>query len=245
MAFSIAQYQAVTDKVSSGAQTFGTKIGDVTNATNGVLNNWWIPGFVKDAVKWLVQKIVDIAESMWGKILDLLKGVAAPVYMFEDAYGWSGVRGNASTVAGELTLPVVGITQEWTGAAATAYTGIVPPQASAASEVATISTQTATALTACAVAGMAFYIALGVIVFQAIVVLGAAIIALGSLVFSWAGIAMALGEITVSSGMIIAAVTTLTALLGTQASQMATLHGAAVDDTSFPGGHWPQGAAAI
>jgi uncharacterized protein YukE len=243
--YSLAQYQAVTEKVSSGAEMFGGKIGDVTSACNAALGSWWIPGFVKDAVRWLCQKIVDMAESLWQKIADLLRGAAAPAYMFEYAYEWAGIRGTASTVAGELTLPVVGISQDWQGAAATAYSATVAPQSSAAGEVATISTQTATALTTCAAAALLFYLAIGVIVFQAIASLTAAVIALASLIFSWAGIAMAVGEISVSSGMAVAAVSTLSAALGAQASQMATLHGAAVDNTSFPGGHWPRATTGI
>jgi uncharacterized protein YukE len=243
--YSLAQYKAVTDKVSSGAEMFNSKIGDVTRAYNAALGSWWMPGFVKDAVRWLGEKIVEMSESLGRKILELLKGVAAPYYMFEYAYQWAGVRGTASTVAGELTLPVVGISQDWKGAGATAYSATVAPQASAAGEVATISSQTVTALTACAAAAAAFYVALGVIIFQAITVLTGAVIALGSLVLSWAGIAMALGELSISAGMVVAAVSTLTALLVAQASQMATLHGAAVDNTAFPGGHWPRAAAGI
>jgi hypothetical protein len=240
MTYSLAQYQAVTEKVSSGADMFGGKIDDVTAACNAALGHWWIPPILKDAVRWLCQKIVGLAESFGQKIKDLLKGVAAPGYMFEYAYEWAGVRGTASTVAGELTLPVVGVTQDWTGTAATAYSTTVAPQSSAAGEVATISTQTATALTTCAAAASAFYVAIGVIIFQAIAAMTAAVIALGSLVFSLAGIAMAVAEISVSSGLVIASVSTLTALLVAQASQMATLHGAAVDNTAFPGGHWPR-----
>jgi hypothetical protein len=245
MTYSLAQYQAVTEKVSSGADMFGGKIDDVTAACNAAMGNWWIPPIVRETVRWLCQKMVDMAESFWEIIKDLLKGVAAPAYMFEYAYEWAGVRGIASTVAGELTLPVVGISQDWTGTAATAYSTTVAPQSSAAGEVGTISTQTATALTTCAAAASAFYVAVGVIIFQAIAALTGAVIALGSLVFSLAGIAMAIGEISVSSGLVIASVSTLTALLVAQASQMATLHGAAVDNTSFPGGHWPRATPGI
>jgi uncharacterized protein YukE len=245
MTVTAAQYQAVTDRVSSGAETFSAMIGEVAGACDGALSNWWIPGLVKDAVRWLCQKIVGLAESLWGKLLELLKGVEAPLRMFEYAYQWAGIRGTASTVAGELTPEVVGISPDWTGTAASAYAGTLTPQSDAASEIATISTQTATALTTCAAAATLFYIALGAIVFQAIATLTAAVIALGSLAFSWAGIALALGELSVSSGMVLAAVSTLTALLGAQASQLATLHGAASDNTSFPGGHWPRATAAI
>jgi hypothetical protein len=47
------------------------------------------------------------------------------------------------------------------------------------------------------------------------------------------------GDTTVSAGLIIAAVTTLTALLTAQTQQMVSLHGQTVDNTVFPGGKWP------
>ena len=62
MTYSLAQYQAVTEKVSSGADMFGGKIDDVTAACNAALGHWWIPPILKDAVRWLCQKIVGLAE---------------------------------------------------------------------------------------------------------------------------------------------------------------------------------------
>lgn len=91
----------------------------------------------------------------------------------------------------------------------------------------------------CAAAGLAFYLALGIIVVKFIVAMVGVIVALGSVAFSWAGVALAVEEAGVNTGLIIAAVTTLTAVLGAQAQQMVTLHGEAVDASTFPGGRWP------
>jgi hypothetical protein len=240
MAFSIAQYQAVTDRVSSGAQTISAKIPEVSAAAGRVLGEWYVPGPVKDAVKWLADKIIQIAEWIWDKITELLKGVAAPVYMFEYSWDWQSIRGTASDVAGELTPQVVGVTKDWQGSAATAYTGALQPQAGAAAQIASIANQTANCLTTCAAAGCAFYVALGVIVVKFIISMTLAIGALGSVVFSWAGLVLIVQEAGVNTGLIITAVAALTALLGAQASQMGAMHGQAVDGAAFPGGHWPQ-----
>lgn len=242
MAFSTAQYEAVTNKVSSGVQTASGKLPELTAATNSLLGEWYIPGFVKDAVKWLVEELIHTAESVLNKIVELLKGAVAPIYMFDYAWQWEDIKGTASGVASELTPQVVGISQDWKGQAATAYASAIQTQSPAAAQIGSISDKTATGLTVCAAGGLAFYIALGVIVFQLIASLVAAIAAVGSIIFSWAGLAMVVGDAGITTGMIIAAVTALTALLGIQAQQMVALHGTAIDDTSFPGGHWPVAA---
>lgn len=239
MSFSIVQYSAVTDKVSRGNKTLAEKTDELVSSTNNLLGEWYIPGFIKDAIKWLVEKIVDAAEWIWHEVVDLFKGVAAPIYMFKDAWDWEDIRGTASTVAGELTAANVGVSSQWSGSAASAYAGAITPQNAAATEVGNIANGTAVSLTACAAAGLAFYIALGVIVFQCVSVLIGSIAAIGTGVFSAPGLAMLAGDITITPAMIWGAVTALAVLLGTQATQMASLHGSAVDNSSFPGGHWP------
>jgi hypothetical protein len=240
VAFSVAQYEAVISRLDAGTQTLGAKIPDVAAAANAVLADWFVPGPVKEAVKWLAEKIVEIAEWVWNKIVELLKGAAAPVYMFEYAWAWQDIRGTATGVASELTPAVVGISQDWQGAAADAYAKAVAPQTAAAAQIGSIAGQTATSLTLCATGALTFYVALGIIVAEFIAQLVAAVVAIGSIVFSWAGLAMVAEDCGVNAGMIWAAVGTLAALLGTQASQMAALHGQAVDHSAFPGGHWPQ-----
>lgn len=242
MTASAAQYEAAASKLRSGVNQVPGKLNDFASATNSTLNKWYIPGFVKDAVKWLAEKLIHLAEDVWHKIVELMKGIAAPGYMIDYAWKWESVKGTASGVSSELSPEVVDVSQDWKGQAATAYANAISPQSTAAAQIGTIADKTATSLTVCAAAGIAFYVALGIIIFQLIASLVAAIIAVGSIIFSWAGLAMVVGDAGISTGLIIAAVTTLTACLATQASQMASLHGNAVDQTSFPGGNWPKAA---
>jgi hypothetical protein len=58
-------------------------------------------------------------------------------------------------------------------------------------------------------------------------------------VFSWAGAAIIVEEAGVNSALIWAAIGSLTAALATQAPQLISLHGEAIDNSFFPGGHWP------
>jgi hypothetical protein len=119
----------------------------------------------------------------------------------------------------------------------------VKDQPTAATKVGTSADKVANALTFSAVAGLAFYVAIGVILVKFIISAVATIAAVGSIVFSWAGALLIVEEFTVNSSLIIAAVTTLVAALGTQAQQMTTVEGEARDNSAYPGGHWPSGVA--
>jgi hypothetical protein len=168
-----------------------------------------------------------------------LKGVAAPVYFFNYAFDWEDIRGLANGVTGQLKPEAMAAANSWTGPAATAYKGIIKPQGDAANKIATISDKTATALQICAGAGLAFYVAIAAILVKFIVAMVTAITALGSAVFSWAGAGIVIEEAGVNSAMIWSAIALLTTALGAQAQQMIGLHGEAIDNSSFPGGKWP------
>lgn len=74
-----------------------------------------------------------------------------------------------------------------------------------------------------------------VILVKFIAAMAAAIAAFGTAVFSWAGAALVVEEAGVNSGLIWAAI----GALGTQAQQLIGLHGETIDNSTFPGGHWP------
>jgi hypothetical protein len=239
MEFSEEQYRAAIDKIRNGLVELNSKIQALPAAANNTLAKADLPQAVRDAVVWLTKKMVDILTSVANKIIELLKGAAAPIFMFRSAYGWQDVRGMTSTVVGNLRPEALRVNRYWSGSANDAYNRAVKPQSDAAARIGTIAERTSSSLNVCAVAGLAFYIALGLIVVKFIIAAVAAIAALGSVVASWAGLALIVEEAGVNTGMIIAAVVSLTALLGAQASQMAVLHGEAIDNSAFPGCRWP------
>jgi hypothetical protein len=239
VAFSEAQFQAAVAKINSGLGDLSAKIGEIGPAAEAGLDHFYIPEPVKAAVRWLAEKAISLAKSIWDKIVEVAKGIAAPVLFFTYAFDWEDVRGLASGVTGELKPEVLTASQRWHGTAAGAYGKIIKPQGDAANKIATIADKTAVALGICAAAGLAFYVAIGVILVKFIIAMVGVVAALGSVAFSWAGVALAVEEAGVNTGLIIAAVATLTALLGAQAQQMVGLHGEAVDRGFFPGGHWP------
>lgn len=237
--FSPTQYQAVTDKISSGINTVSQeKLPALTSATSSLIGKWYIPAPVKDAVKWLVDEIVRIAEDVLHAVEKLLEGIAMPIYMFDYAWKWENIKGTATSVANMITPQEITV-KDWQGHAASSYTSAIQPQSQAATQIGTIASSTATSMWTCAAGGLAFYILLGIVIFQLIASLVAAIAAVGSIIFSWAGLAMVVADAGVTSGMITAAIAGLVTLLGLEASQMVSLHGEAVDSTNFPGGRWP------
>jgi hypothetical protein len=241
MTFSQAQFQEVVNKINRGMDDISNKMTQVPAAANDAMNQPSIPDFMKDAIKWCADKIVELATWIWNKIKEVMEGVAAPVTFFSYAFDWEDVRGIANGVAGQLkaqALPTTR-TQVWTGPSATAYGKIIQPQGDAAAKIATISDKTATALQICAAAGLMFYVAIGVIIVKFIAAMVAAIAAFGSGAFSPAGLAIVVEEAGVNTAMITAAVSGLVAALGAQAQQMVGLHGEAIDNSTFPGGRWP------
>jgi hypothetical protein len=244
MGFSIAQYEAAIDKLDTGLVDLSGKLQQIPPTATAAVNHWYIPGFVKDAIIWLANKMVELGTWILNKIVELLKGAIAPILMFKYAWDWQDIRSTATGVVGDLKPEALSVDMHWKGDAADAYVRVIKPQSDAAARVGTISDKTATALTVCAVAALAFYIALGVILVKFIAATVTAIVAFGSAVFSWAGAALIVEEAAVNSGLIIAAVTTLTAVLGTQASQMTVLHGEATDGSAFPGRQWPNATTA-
>lgn len=239
MGFSQAQFTEAVRTLNSGLDDLSGRINAVPPAANAAMDHWYIPDFIKDAIAWCAEKIRELANWIWNKIKEVMRGVAAPVLFFTYAFDWQDIRGIANGVTGRLKAEAMPSVNSWTGSAATAYKAVIRPQGDAAGRIATISDKTATALTVCAAAGLAFYVAIGVILVKFIAAMATAIAAFGSAVFSWAGAAIIVEEAGVNSGLIWAAIAALTAALGAQAQQMVTLHGEAVDTSTFPGGTWP------
>jgi hypothetical protein len=239
MSFSEAQYNATIIKLNQGLNDLSVKIGEVAPAANIILGDWWVPDFIKETIRWCAERIIEIALWTWNKINEVMVGLAAPVLFFSYAYEWQNVRGIASGVTGQLKPEFMPAANHWSGSAATAYTKIIKPQGDAANKLATIADKTAQVLTVCACAGLAFYLAivgiLGKVIVGVVLTIGA--MATGVLAVPATGYFVA--QAGIDSAMIWGAICVLATGLGVQAQQLITLHGEAVDNSFFPGGHWP------
>lgn len=194
MAFSQAQFQAAVDKINAGMGDLSEKMEQIMPAAQAGVDHWYIPDFIVDAVKWCADKLIEISKMVWDKIAELLKGVAAPVLFFVDAFEWEDVRGLANGVAGELTPQSLTAGRCWKGVAADAYSKTIQPQNAAVSNIAALADSVALALGVCAAVGLAFYVTLGIILAQYIITLVGGIAALGTGIFSLAGLGLIIGD---------------------------------------------------
>lgn len=131
MLFNEAQFQAMAEKINSGLSDLSGKIGQIRPTAESAVDHWYIPDFVADAVLSLADKAISLAKTIWDKIVELLKGVAAPVYFFKYAFDWEDIRGLASGMSGELNPAVLPAGKRWKGTAADTYAKIIPLQGSA------------------------------------------------------------------------------------------------------------------
>jgi hypothetical protein len=238
--FSRAQFESLLAEISAGMTELTERLGEIGPAASAAANRWYVPAGVADAIIWLAEKTLEIGREMLELFTDVLRGAAAPIYMFLDAWEWMDVKGTASGVASTLTTQNLTVDDsDWSGKARDAYVGAVAVQSGAAARISGIAGSTSGHLLACAAAGAAFYATLAVVLAKLIAATIAAIVAFGSAVFSWAGAAIVLEEAGVNTAIIATAVATLTAFLTAQATTMVNLHGEAVDQSSFPGGKWP------
>lgn len=245
MDFSPATFQAAVDKIDRGIGDISAKMGEIPDAANNTLGKWYIPGPVKDAIKWLAEKMLDLAEKILAKIQEVVRGIAAPVYFFNYAMDLNDASAQAEGIVASLADQLLIKEDEWGGEGATAYRAEVPPQRDAVSELGSIAEQMKSSLLWAAVAGSIFYVGLGVIIVKFVAAMVAAIAALGSAVFSWAGAGIVAEEAGVNLTAIGALVTTLIAMLGDQVKEMGSLQNAA-SSSKFPGppvGRWPRASA--
>lgn len=188
-----------------------------------------------------LRSVADTYDQLLDLFIDILKGAIAPIYMFSDAWSWMDVRGSATGISSSLSEQnLVVDNSDWSGAGHQAYVTAAKAQSQAAARIGSIAGSTSNHLLACAVAGAAFYVTVAAVIVKLVAAAAAALAAFGSAVFSWAGAAIVLEEASVNTAIIWTAIGTLTAFLSAQATAMVTLHGEAVDLTSFPEGHWPK-----
>jgi len=238
--FSQAQYEAVIREIESGVKTFERQLAQVIPAANSAVGHWYVPPAVAQGFTWIAEQTVEVGTAILNWFLDLLKGAVAPIFMFIDSWRWMDIKGKANGTAADLsTQNLVVDDSDWSGKARDAYLAAAGAQSTAAARVGSIAGNTSNALLGCAIAGLGFYVVLAGVLAKLIAALAVSIAGMSSGIFTAPGIALFLEEAGVNTAIIVGAVATLGAFLAAQASAMITLHGDAVDPTSFPNGVWP------
>lgn len=240
MDFDAAAHDRAVDMIRARLAEIPTRVTAVRAAASAAANQPLVPGPIATAMLDVAAQIGTVATEIVDKIVELLEGVAAPVMLFGYAGAWTDIIGRASDVQGRLKVDQLPVRAHWKGLACDRYVAAVASQSGAAGRVAGMAGAVPLALGACAAAGLAFYVVVGVILVKVIEGLVVSVAAFASEAFSWAGVLLGLGAVEIGASLLIAAVTTLVALLGAQAVQLNNMRAGLLDHSQFPGGHWPR-----
>lgn len=242
MNFSPADFEAVIDKVHVGMDDICATMDEIPGVAQATIGHWYVPGFVADAIRWLAEKMIELARKILDKVVEVLRGVAAPVLFFGQALELDDVAALADGVEANLAAQLMVQEDDWSGAAASAYRAEIGPQRQAVGELGSIAESMKSSLRWAAYAGLAFYAGVGLVVAKLVAAMVAALVALGSVVLSWAGAALVVEEAGVGFAALGGLVGGLAALLGDQVRQMDSLRNSASSD-NFPYGAWPTASA--
>lgn len=242
MEFSPEQFDGVVREIEKGLDTLRDKIAAVPGIIADAVDHWWVTDPTAAAIRWLGDKIVEFCKWLWETAKDLLKGVAAPVYMGLRYQDWLDIRHSATQVAANIDPNALKSSNEWQGTAAGSYKSAATLHNSAAKRIGDIGKDASNAVLAVAVAGAAFYAGIAAVVAKAIAAVTAALAAAGTVLFSWAGALVVLEEMVTDPVSIAALVTALTTLVGAQATAMAAIGATATDNTTWQNGKWPDAA---
>jgi hypothetical protein len=239
--FSQAQFEATLREIENGMTEFSGNLDKMVPAASSAVNHWYIPDAVADDIMWLARETVTWGKKLIDWFIELLKGAAAPIYMFVDSWRWSDIKGAAIGVSDALAAQnLVVDDSDWSGKARDAYVSAAAAQSAAAARVGSIADKTTTVMLTSAAAGLTFYLALALVLVKLIAASITALVAYGSAVFSWAGAALTLEEAGVNTAIVVTALAALATCLGAQVNAMVNLHGESVNPSAFPGGHWPK-----
>ena len=194
MNFSPADFEAVIDKIYIGMDDISAKMHELPGIAAASVDHWYVPDFVAEAIIWLAAEMAELAGKIVYKIIEVLRGVAAPVLFFDHANDLDEVAALAEGVEADLAPQLMVQEDEWSGAAATAYRAEIAPQRTAVGELGSTAESMKVSLRWGAVGGSLFYAGVGVVIVKFLAALVAAAAAFGSVVLSWAGAALIVEE---------------------------------------------------
>lgn len=214
-------------------------IDEIPRLVSSAIDHFYIPDVVKTLVVKAGQFLIDCFEKAVKKVQEVMLGMLAPFTMWNQHNTWNDVQGKVSAVGSTLGPDALKVGREWSGEAADSYAKTASGQSAAVDRVAAVASSVADALRNCAVGGMVFGVAVAGAIGMFVVEAAAETAATASVVGAPPA-AVAGGVSTVKViGLIVAAVTALVSLLGTQVAGMGTIESELNDATAMPGNHWP------
>lgn len=238
--FSVEQFEGIIDEIERILGEVRKQIDSVPGLVATSVDNWWVTDGMEAGIRWCGDRVVAFGKWLLETVTDLLKGIAAPVYLAKCAWDWFDIREDATQLAANIDPALLKSSSEWKGDAQWAYRNAAGAHNSAAKRLGDIGKDTATALGVSAVGGLVFYGAILGIVIKAGIAMTGGLAAIASVLFSWEGAALILLEAASDSAAIVAAITAVTALIGTQVTALLAIQATATDVGVFPFGKWPE-----
>ncbi|MGW0248010.1 hypothetical protein ACWDYH_15390 [Nocardia goodfellowii] len=221
--FDMASYESVIKEIEDFLKTIDDKIKiDVPNARDDALDLTVVkitPG-LKSLVKTCANKMSEILKWLWDKIVEIGKGIRAPIDMWNRSREWNEVNGTASSVSSTIDVNNLTATRIWKGAAALSYQKTATSQSAATKTIGDIADKIKTALEYSAGAAFAFYVAVTIIVGKFLIALVSEIMAMASGIGAGAGLAGVVATSGITSAELWAAVGLLVTVMGTQVKAM-------------------------
>ena len=244
------------DSAINKTENFSAQLMDGINGILGKVNSLLsdIPGWLQSLASWIVDKAKWLGEQLKNlgtEILDWLDKnvwpvIRGPVTLYQAGNDWTtAVYHPASTVSGDTNLARTSVDDWWQGAAATAYTQIIPVQKAASDKVAEIASKTKDTLQTLAFALAAIYVAILALLLW--LLLQIPIIA--GFLTSVIGIPAALVDGVATFLLVLGGAAALFggayALAQDALGSFGTLLQLQNDNTAFENGHWPKDATAL
>jgi uncharacterized membrane protein YphA (DoxX/SURF4 family) len=248
----LGQLQDAIPKAEAFPGQFTAEINGILDKVNSLLGD--IPGWLQSAIGW----IVDEAKKLWqqikdlsAKLLDWLEKnvwpvLKAPFTLWDASTQWTtAVYHPVTTVSGEVNTAKTTVDDWWQGAAATAYTQLIPVQKAASDKVAEIASKVKDALQNLSFGIGALYIGIILALVGLLLQVTGAGAAIASVIGIPAGLVALVAAILETAGGVAAiwgvANTIATDALGT----FNTLLQLKNDNSAFEGGHWPKDQSAL
>lgn len=251
MDFDVATYQSVADEIERYLTKLRTSISvDIPNALNSAKNLPFIgliPGQI-ELIEWCAEVMVDVCQWLLDKIIELLKGLLAPYYMYTRSRDWNDVRDVVTSAQSTLDANNLAAIRLWKGTAQQSYMRTAMAQSAASGKLGEISDKIKTVLLVSAGAGLAFYIGIALIVKQFLSALAIDIGLMAAGFTAAGGLADFFKTTGITTAQITAAVAAIGVIVSNQATALSDLDGLDADNSTFPDGAdgkpvWPDSQA--
>jgi hypothetical protein len=244
MAFSIAEYENTISKLHEANGRHRNLVTQARQTVQTVLDvAFFVPAPARNWITKTMDEVVAEDHNLFERILDTLASAWVPLALADRANRWTELGSVVTSMAGNLQPINRDIDIHWKGAAAEAYESVAAAHQLAASRIGDLTERTQQALSWMTNVGAAFYIGLLVIALKLVAGVAAALMGISSGVGVPAGLAIMLTIVATAAAEIVSMVALFIATYAWARVQMNNMLSEAYDQSAFPNGRWPVGAA--